>query len=832
MFNGSGACSTRFHYRCSSSSLIAMLLSALIITAPGTAVHGSEPPDSTMTKSTPSSWMENTDAQWLWPAASGSGPNQYVQLIQDFNSRPGSGAITLGISADTNYAAWLNGTLVGFGQWRNYPDDKTYDTLDVTSATIPGKNRLCLEVYYQGEDSSTYRKGKPGAIFAVRDDQGIITTSGLSTLSRQAPNYVSGPVPKVTGQLGYTFEHRGDKEDGWRKPDYIPDTSWAATTAADLSPLSSRPIRPRPVEKLLLEPRLPMRIASQGSFTRTKPDTSPAVAMQTDALTYIYDGELFKNSRPQLSAGQTTGIAFNSSAWKDATGPFIVLDIGHEEAGVFDLEVDAPAGTVIDIGYGEHLEDLRVRTSVGGRNFAVRHTCGEGHQQFLHPYLRFAGRYIQLQITPVSASYDKPIILKYAGLRPTPYPVDRVGSFNSSDSLHNRINEVSRRTLELCMHEHYEDCPWREQALYAMDGRNQALAGYYCFGNYDFAAASIKLLGQGLDPADGLLELCAPARVSVTIPSFSLAWILMLDDHYLFRGDKAFVQSQLPVARQLIDTFNGLTSGPLLINPVGQRMWNFYEWAPGLDGAGNRGIEHVKDSSIDAPLNLFYILSLDALARLTRECGGDPAPYEKKAADVRKVFADAFWDATEKAFRTRLDKGNQPHFAELTQALAILANVVPETELHALRARLAADENGLTPCTISHTLYKFEALLTDSEKYAARVFELILRDWGYMLSQGATSFWETIDGAKAFNNAGSLCHGWSGVPSWFYGAYILGIKPTAPGFTSYEVKPVHGVVNHVEGTVPTPNGSLTIKWNEIDGKIKPEVSERQSSPQN
>src|SRR5690606_22072209 len=174
------------------------------------------------------------------------------------------------------------------------------------------------------------------------------------------------------------------------------------------------------------------------------------------------------------------------------------------------------------------------------RNFANRYVASDGYQEFLHPYLRLAGRYIQVHIIPPAGATEQPVILQYAGLRPTPFPVEHVGVFKSPDTLHNTIWDVSRRTLELCMHEHYEDCPWREQALYSMDARNQALAGYYCFGNYDFAAASIKLLGQGMNEKDGLLELCAPADVVITIPSFSLAWILMLDDYLLFSGDRGF----------------------------------------------------------------------------------------------------------------------------------------------------------------------------------------------------------------------------------------------------------------------------------------------------
>ena len=70
------------------------------------------------------------------------------------------------------------------------------------------------------------------------------------------------------------------------------------------------------------------------------------------------------------------------------------------------------------------------------------------------------------------------------------------------------------------MHEHYEDCPWREQALYAYDSRNQMLYGYYVWGNYDFAATSLDLLGRGIR-SDGMLELCAPAKAWITIPSFA-----------------------------------------------------------------------------------------------------------------------------------------------------------------------------------------------------------------------------------------------------------------------------------------------------------------------
>ena len=37
-----------------------------------------------------------------------------------------------------------------------------------------------------------------------------------------------------------------------------------------------------------------------------------------------------------------------------------------------------------------------------------------------------------------------------------------------------------------------------------------------------------------------------------------------------------------------------------------------------------------------------------------------------------------------------------------------------------------------------------------------------------MLDAGATTFWETELGEKDFDNAGSLCHGWSALPIYYY----------------------------------------------------------------
>ena len=65
--------------------------------------------------------------------------------------------------------------------------------------------------------------------------------------------------------------------------------------------------------------------------------------------------------------------------------------------------------------------------------------------------------------------------------------------------------------------------------------------------------------------------------------------------------------------------------------------------------------------------------------------------------------------------------------------------------------------------------FKYDAMIAvDREKYKDVILGDIRVKYGKMLDEGATSFWETEEGASAFANAGSLCHGWSALPIYYY----------------------------------------------------------------
>jgi len=772
--------------------------------------------------------FDSTSARWIWPSHLGDGQNQYVQFRHDFTLSEPDPCADIRISCDSNYALWVNGRFVDFGQYHDYPDSKTYDSIPIGHLLRAGANVVCVLLHYQGEHSFQYIKGDPGLVYAIHSGSETIG-SGCSTRYRACRGYRQGEIARVTPQLGFTFDYdaRADSPD-WLAPDFAMGDEWTAISESDTTPLASRPVSgPRPISKPVLRESIPSRIVDQGCF-RTASDsaTSPvAEVMQTAILSGLpvreFLGEPDTPTLPSLG-----GIRLPARLPADSDGLYIIVDLGREEAGLLELDLEAGEGTVVDVAWGEHLEDGRVRAHVGGRCFAGRYVCRSGRQRFTHYFLRLAGRYLQLHFH--GATED--IALHYAGLLPVEYPVSRLGSFTSSDASLNSIHETSVRTLHLCMHEHYEDCPWREQALYAMDMRNQALCGYYCFGDYAFAAASLDLLGKGLG-SDGYLEMCAPAKIAITIPSFSMAWVVALADHLMYSGDTAFAAEQLTRVSKMMDCHRGSLVEGLLPCPTGPRYWQFYEWADGLYGVDREGdscFSVIERLRIDAPLNLFYCLALDAAATLARWCGvADLADrYSSEARCLREAIHGLFWDGRSGLYRTRSDDEPKRHFAELTQSLALVAGVCPADAAAGLRERLAAGGPNVVRTTLSHSLYKYEALLQDPDRYGSFVFDDIRRDWGHMLDSGATSFWETIKGAADFDDAGSLCHGWSGIPVYFLQAYVLGIKPAEPGFARYSFRPLAGVAASASGRVPTPSGPIEVETDE-DGA---EPGRRVTSP--
>jgi alpha-L-rhamnosidase len=729
------------------------------------------------------------NAQWIWEEKDVNKVHQYACFRREFElKKPVKGQLL--VAANWDFIAYLNGEEVGRGQFPDYPEQKSYTEINLENLCA-GTNVLAFLVYNSGEDFFATLKAPAGLLAQLSfADNKIVTDSSWKCHLHHA--FYSGIMPKVNAQLGFTTNYDARCEEDWTALDYD-DSQWnSASINSTYKPILS----PRPLPSIPLGERAESNIVKSGWFSRKKETGSFAEMVSSDLYTFAPQDELVQD-------GKLCQIpeSFN--------GAMLIADLGTEQVGFIEVELIAESNTVVDISHGEHLEDGIVRASVGGRNFTDRLICRKGKNSYHLPFRRMGGRYLQLNLTNISG--DVKII--YIGLRKWDLPLPKAAPFECDSPIAAKLRETGLHTMRMCMHDHYEDCPWREQGLYSYDSRNQMIFGYYAWGNYNFAETSLELLGNGFSP-DGHLNLCAPTHRSVIIPVFSYVWVSALYENYLYSGKDTLLRKfaqQLKVmidqAFMLRDSNTGLIKIPDL-----EKYWNFCEWVAGLDGGINEGLEEGRPSSdeIQAPQNLYIYEMLSSYIKIMNSIGNlsEVERITLIRSDLGQALEKYFWSEKDGCYLTRHKSEFCLH--EHVQYLMLAFDLVPEEKTQRVIAALRSEK--LIKLTFSPLLYMMNGLFKQSAAEQEYAVETINHVYESMLQKGATTFWETNDGASAFDDAGSLCHAWSSIHVYYYGALVLGVRPLTAGFQKFEVKPYAGKLNYAKGSVPTPVGEIHIEW--------------------
>ena len=365
-------------------------------------------------------------AKAIWPDGEKK-LNRYVRFQTEFYLES-SKEVQFFICADTKYELYINGNLAGFGQYEDFPDEKVYDAYDISKFVKDGNNLVSILAYSQGENSFHHLTGLPMVIFLAKSLDGIVLRSDENVLCADAQEFLQGKTEPLTYQRSFNFgfDLRGD--DGWRENKV--SSIYQSAFVCDDSKIT---YIPRPIKNLVLGKDICGKVINQGVFAVSDGETV-SEKMQYSFLAYREEEKVIEKDGDYILP--------------KCENVFWILDLGKETAGYITLEIEAEDGAVLDIAIGEHLADLRVRSYVGGRNFAFRCVCREGRQKIRFLVKRLAGRYLQI-------FSHKGIKKAVAGLTEVNYPLGFTGDFNIGDRLFKRIYDVSKDTLSLCMHEHY-----------------------------------------------------------------------------------------------------------------------------------------------------------------------------------------------------------------------------------------------------------------------------------------------------------------------------------------------------------------------------------------
>lgn len=557
------------------------------------------------------------------------------------------------------------------------------------SSSVVNGGTLYVKVWHFGEDSANYVKGSAGVIFEVDYDGEVVAFSSENTPSRVMNEYENGYRKKITGQLGYSF---------------------------------------------LYDMRKPLSEYSSGSISR-------------DA-----EKEYYPRGRKALKLGRRV------TARKKKRDGSLIVDLRCETCGFIELDVTCSREVKLTVSYGEHLKDGgHVRRFIDGRDFSVEIILKKGRNRYMNPFRRLAGRYLEvvaefLDDKPCGCNPLDCLKVDYIGLREVYYPA-HVKKLDFKDDDINAITEACIRTLRVCMHEHYEDCAWREQGLYSLDSRNQALCGYYVFSGTEYQRSNIVLLADGLRE-DGLLSLTAPGGIDYPIPFFSLCYFQTVYEYVLHTGDKSILDEVAPILRRIYSVFeSNICDNGLIPRFSPAPYWNFYEWTAGLDGGSDdiaNPEKRVKETVFDAPLNLAFIIASGYYDKLFNE--NHDLSYMKRA--VREKFYD---EARGEFFISE----NDDRSSQLVTALAVLAGVGGKKDVEKMLG------GGQIAASLSTKAFVYDALLSVGG-YKKYIIDDIKRVYMNMLENGATTVWEVEIGSEEFGGAASLCHGWSAIPVYYF----------------------------------------------------------------
>ncbi|MBE6768554.1 MAG: hypothetical protein E7549_06540 [Ruminococcaceae bacterium] len=424
-------------------------------------------------------------------------------------------------------------------------------------------------------------------------------------------------------------------------------------------------------------------------------------------------------------------------------GTHFLVDLGAETVGLLSLQFISPAAQTLTVAWGEHIEDGGVRRRIGERDFSVEYVAREGENDFANYMLRMGGRYVEVFC-------EVPIDAKYIGVFPQTYPVVRK-TYQTADPADQPLYDCCVTTLERCMLEHYVDTPWREQGLYVYDSRNQMLCGYRAFqnGNRDYARANLLLIAQD-KRADDFLSITYPCGSTQVIPSFSLYYFQAVREYMEHTGDLSLGEAVYEKLLAILAAFKPQLREGLMHSVEGADYWNFYDWSEGMaTPAGN---------TADAMVNVLCVLALQNMKRMA-EMLRKPFGEDAWLDSLRPAVKAAFYNPENGLFAFT-EKGDLYH--ALPNALAVLAGLTTPAETAHIAAALQAGR--LSPCSLSMKGFVYDAILAADAENIAWVREDIRRTYCPMLDAGATTVWEVAEGAAAFDDAGSLCHGWSALP--------------------------------------------------------------------
>lgn len=515
--------------------------------------------------------------------------------------------------------------------------------------------------------------------------------------------------------------------------------------------------------------------------------------------------------------------------FKGADGEWIV-DFGQNIAGWVKLNVKGKKGQLIDVITTEALltdgSDIYKGSTGGGANGMTqvfKYICkGDGIEswepKFSYHGFRFA------KIKGISKKPDTDMIK--AVLVAT--DIQETGSFTSSDTLLNKMHNISKWTIVDNVHGIPEDCPHREKCGWLGDAHAFCEYALYNYDMYDFYKKYMEDIRTQMRPTKGhnnpenkfqVPTMIAPgkrtstyAKIDWGVATMYLPWY-----NYLYYGDDTIVKEYYEDMKNLTNFYlNFKGENGIMQDGMG-------DWCPPLWDRRKNPSAMECDPIISA--NAYFYDVLGVMERFAK----------MNCDELYEVQMKQEKEALKKAFNSEflVDVPNTNHKWYQSQTATVQAlqfNMVPEDKIETVVNGLAHDIVEVKGGHHSTGIHGNRYIYTVLTKYgkADLAYQILTTpefpSQTYIMNSGFTTWperqfeWEKMEGPT--NSLNHPMH--SGFAAYFYES-LGGIKSSEsnPGYKLFLVNPEFpSAITSTKVSVQTPYGNIINKWNANDSVLK------------
>jgi len=706
----------------------------------------------------------------------------YFKTVFDMEKLPKTA--NLSISANTRFTLYVNGKEILNGPCRGDYWHQFCDTIDIAPYLTTGTNILAAKVVaYVPLEAHNDDRSNAGPLWDVSNSAGpmLICHGEFAKISTGIADWyylndkaIKWQMQQIVYWMGCCEDVDGTKlPHGWEKDASVKKFAPAKlkwTNNMFLGEIPRLYLYERPIEHLL---RIDKPLAEQAlrgeAFTGQDSVTIPA-------------NETFET----------------------------IIDVGQLTTAFVYFPMSGGAGSTVKILYSEAF--VKAEQNERGRNMKEVRSDATGFLPGAEDVYRPGGRdevysplwFRTFRFVKISVQTgDTPLTINPPRLTETRYPLNDYVNFATPADWVKPVWDISLRTLELCMHETYEDCPFYEQLQYVMDTRLQILFTYAISNDVTLARKTLHDYHTSILP-EGIVQSRFPTKNFQVIPAFALHWIFMLRDYYMETGDVDTLDRYRPTVESILAWFKRKTGESGLVENLG--YWDFADWTD----AWRSGVPNAARTGPSTIQNLVYAYALRVGADIMQTLKIDELArrYKNERKNILFNIEITTWCHKKGLYK---EGPGFDEYSQHAQVWAVINGLATGARAQKIMTRVLEDKD-LVPCSFVWQYYLFRALeKADMYEETEKLWPM----WQELLGLDLTTIPEIPS-----KYTRSDCHAWGALLLYELPRRFLGVQALEPGYKKISIRPMGLFLGKMSGRVPTPHGDVTVQWSVKDGQFK------------